>query len=132
MGVDYSAHAIIGVKLPLERLYRIRPVRACPHDIPDDAAYCPKCGRTARQLESAAIFNEDRNTLDGLTVLIPVESDYAIIGMMHCETGEYDEPKHVALPPSLVDIYAVIERVLRQYELWDDQPIVLYAVLEAS
>jgi hypothetical protein len=132
MSTNYTAHAIIGVKLPLWRMYRTKTVRVCSHELPPDAQYCPKCGKPAYQIDSEAIYSDFNNTLGQLTVVLPTEQEYAIVGLAHCEVDAYDEPEGIELLPLLPGMYETIERELRKYELWDGQSIRLYSVLDCS
>lgn len=132
MSVDYTAYALIGVQVPIERLYREKRLRACLHPLPGEAAYCPTCGKPAYRLEAEPIYDDDHDVLDGLKVVFGTDRKYAIVGLAVCETSRDDKPGFVQLPNDIADMYSVIERILSARDIRGDAPIGLYSVLYCS
>lgn len=132
MGADYSAHAIIGVRIPVERLHRVERVRVCTHIVPTDAEYCPRCGKPVHQLQSKPIYGDFHDLLGGLKVVFGTDQAFAVVGLVHCEARYDSEPVSAELPTDLSDVRSVIEGALRRYELWEGQTIALYSILNCS
>lgn len=132
MGADYTAHAIIGVRIPVEKLHRVEQVRVCTHTVSIDAEYCPKCGKPVYQLQSKPIYNDLYDLLGGLKVIFGTDQAFAVVGLVHCEARYDSEPTPVELPTDLSDVRNTIEGVLRRYELWEGQTIALYSILYCS
>ncbi len=135
MSTDYDATALIGVRVPVERLYREKRIRTCDHALPSDAAYCPTCGKPAHQLEAEPIYDDMRDSLGGLDVVFGTDQKYAIVGLLSSKTRRYDQPGYIDLPSDLMGVYERIDRVLAEYGMADirqKEPIGLYSVLYCS
>ena len=68
MGIDYTAYAAIGVRVPAERLYVTHRKRACKHPlVVETAKHCAICGKEAYRSwhEPVAGNDEDNGTLHG-------------------------------------------------------------------
>jgi hypothetical protein len=80
MGADYSAYAIIGVRVPVERLYKERRVRNCAHPLPDSAAFCPACGKAAYRIDAEPIY-DDKVMIGSLSIVFGTDRVLADYGM---------------------------------------------------
>lgn len=130
MSTNYTAHAIIGVKVGAEKLYRVERRRVCSHPLPDDASYCPTCGKPAHELIAEPRYDERHDRLDTLAVVFSAERDYAIVGLFHCAMRDYGDPGFLPLPTDLSGEVASIIRILTAHDMYSGEDVGLYSMLD--
>jgi hypothetical protein len=134
MIVDYTAHAMIGVRFELVDLHRNIAVPGCEHAITlAGANFCPTCGKPTTISEYEPVYDERTEKLGELDVVLVSSRNYAIVGLLHCKTDKYDEPGMIKLATTnIIDMAELIGRTLQVHGLWRNQPIMLYCMLDAS
>ena len=135
MGADWTAKAVIGVKVPVDKLYDRTKVRTCRHPLPnEEVRYCPTCGRTAWDDDSVIKYDLFKLGVELITgtdhkPLILTLKDFAAYA------DAYDNDGYGLLPltgDGLVSIKPKLQAKLEPLGLWDEKAFGLYAVLYCS
>ena len=134
MSVRYSAITILGVKLDESDLLARREVQGCEHSVPDDATYCPTCGKKVKNVVVSSISILDRGSGKlGSFSLITVDPDssHYIAGAVLGEAGEF--PKSMSCyDPTKLDVPKVKEELrelLEPFGIFREDAFGLWTVL---
>lgn len=65
MGYDAYSYSVFGIRMKHKEIRKVVRERACDHDIPDNAKFCPTCGQPAYTTINESIIDSFEN--DGLT-----------------------------------------------------------------
>ncbi len=134
MSMTMIAHAVIGVLVHHNEISKKVKVRGCQHSLPENAQFCPTCGRMAFELKETCLFNGDNDyTYNGIKAeYADAESankDMVIVGQ--CVTaGDYEGNPEIAFQP-LQDIRAIrhrLDHALTPLNLWFPERFGLYAI----
>lgn len=137
MSVDYSAIAVLGVRVDKKSLFVSRDVRSCSHAIPDGAVFCPACGlKVWKKVKGSVIQGiEEYGFIDpwieDIRVAWDTNKEYYYFGLSNI-VGEYGKPAVTYLPDNISEIRGKLERLLTSYGLWDPTSFGLHAVLYCS
>jgi len=137
MSVDFSAITVLGIKLDESDLSARREVRGCEHSVPDDAAYCPACGKKVRNTVVSPISILDRGSGKlGSFDLTSAGPDCGplIVGAVLGEAGEF--PKSMrCYDPTKLDAPKVKEELRELLEplgIFKEDTFGLWTILECS
>lgn len=82
---DYYATAIIGCKIPEEKLYKVGIVAGCKHLNLESAKFCPECGKKAWKEEKVFILRnkdvEEKMKDLGIRLVDGTEEEVCVIGL---------------------------------------------------
>lgn len=137
MSVDFSAITVLGIKLDESDLSARREVRGCEHSVPDDAAYCPACGKKVRNTVVSPISILDRGSGKlGSFCLITVAPDSGpcIAGVVLGKTDGYTGPI-VCYDLTKLDAPKVkkeLRKLLEPFGIFREDAFGLWTVLECS
>ena len=143
MGADYSAHAVVGVRLRPSQFVTKTEKRSpgCSHSF--DSGFCPECGakkEIIRKVTTDALEGEP--TFEGMLVTYGTESEFVYIG--HCsthESGTAEEPYSNGGPDdafakltgeNVEQIRDDLKSRLEPLGLWDARDFGLWTVLHCS
>lgn len=134
MGADYSAYAVIGVKVNRGDLFTDEKIKAFPHDFPDTFEYDPQTGRSLWQTRSVPItgYNVDDETVAGYALIDAGDgSSYDYIALVAAtetgSNGEDDDFEHV--PHDLEKEKAKMKAALEPLGLWEGDQFGLWSIL---
>ena len=137
MSVEFEAHAIIGIRLEREWLWKAAEVRGCGHPMPDveGALFCTQCGKRLWEPRRVPLeaFNEERCKLAGLEFLTGHTERYIYLGKRI--TAEQDDDGEAFMTLAPIDVIARREDLQKRLEplgLWDGAKFGLWAVLTAG
>lgn len=143
MGVSYTAHAVIGLRLSYDGVAgEPRTVPSCDHPERLGNAYCPVCGKKVgekRGVMPTAYEVEER--LDGLfpdgidVVRLggseEEEPDF-LIGVV-AESRDYGESEDEFVPiPDIAALKETLKSVFEPLGLWDEESFGLHAGMDVS
>ncbi len=145
MGADYYAKAVIGCEVT-GKLTRIVQRPRCNHVKPDNAEFCPKCGKSTAPEDVKEPIpgydpedDPDRLTpalrqLATLTIAWTTDDERAFAGIQATtgsSRGSGDSTAH--LPYSqIIDAKAKVKATLESLGLWDEASFGLWSVLYCS
>lgn len=134
MGVDYTAKAVIGLRVFKDELYKQQTVKTFAHHYEEDTdvRFCPKTGRPLFALKNVPIpeYQEDES-LAGFavhTLGYCGEADYILVGHGIESDGEPDMIDIEGINEMRVDMKAKLEPL----GLWDEEEFGLWAGLYAG
>lgn len=135
MGVDVYAQALVGVRIPREKAFTIRRVRAFNHDFREDWSHDPKTGRELWR-------NETVNRLDGIAGLRVFESGTSdeqgpvfVARLLATKEADMDRwgPDGVPISPAAVEEErSGLEAILVPLRLWDPNAFRLWVAVRVS
>ena len=132
MGVDWTSHTILGVKLNRDKCYTTTRKPGCKHTlssnfidlIPDDWEFCPICGKQALIAEEVLVecLEDPGDWPIGIDQCITTDpEDYFVGRIISCDS--YMEIHNMSgLKQKLKDI-------LEPYDLWDETQFKIWNVL---
>jgi hypothetical protein len=155
MSTSYTAHALIGQRVPEALITTPKHNDGCEHqlapddhfharatDIPRSAKHCPHCGKPVRIVESKSLFDYWDEPPDGLTFVQQdkYESDervgYVFVGAIFSSDGCDDSGVGgKAKLDNGVELGIAKDRVrefLQPLGLWDEAEFGLWAVFQIS
>lgn len=132
MSTSYYAHTLIGVRVPIDKLYRKEVILHTAHPYPEGATYCPTCGvKLADVVRMVPLFDEFNFKIGKFDVEI-LNNAACFVGL---DTGVSDWGK------TLWDFRACrrmahIEKELREElqprGMWDEGLFGIYTFLKIS
>lgn len=125
MGVDYYAYAILGVEVPVDKLYETQVREHLEHGVPADANFCPECGKPSRVERKVLIWGDYK--IGSFDIIFSTEADRAFVGLhpsIRRPIG-FEPVRYKALVDEL-------RTALQPYGLWDGEKFGLYSVLVVS
>jgi hypothetical protein len=148
MGLDVSAHAIIGVKVPVEQIFKKVKVKSFDHNMPEDWSVDPKTGKqlwySAWRFIGAASSPDDEYEYEYPDLYIDWADyperrpNFVIVVGASVST---DSHRHSSHSPnrssplgtdSLLKASAKVQSVLEPLGLWSNQPLELFAIADVS
>lgn len=130
MGVDYYAYAVIGCEVT-GKLYRMvtKENPDCPHAKAPDAAFCSRCGRTARVDVREPIPGLDGDRLGILQVVKTTDArrHFAGVAVGTISRHHNDDADASALVITAETIRSV-QSELERFGLWDPDSFAMWAV----
>lgn len=137
MGTTYKAVTVVGCKIPKSRLFEIKVIRGCEHQIPEslkiDAQFCPQCGKKL-WIETTCVdpqYDEAQGTLCGFRVFSNHWDDFVIVA----GRGAYVEAD-LHSGPNVLNVYTPnvskdMERRMSEYGFWCDEMFGIWSLLLA-
>jgi hypothetical protein len=139
MSANYDSHAIIGLRIDRSRLFKIKMVGNCSHDIPGSASFCPQCGKpaglspTTVPIEGFDFEESEGMSLDGWRVLIgPEEPQYAYVCLTCTENHNKQVPEGFVSLDGDWPWTTIFDRFKQDMEsrgLWDAVQFGLHSVI---
>jgi len=133
--INYSAYAIVGIKLLYDNLYIKKRKRGCKHKVPKDAVFCPECGKKvySEQDECHPEYHWGTDTFFGFDVVCHgQENDQDVyIGKVIAHDQDFDGSCGFCSPecfPDIDDIRKKLEEKLPA-EFWDEDKFGVWTVL---
>ena len=131
MSVDYCAYAVMGCEVPVGLLHKIVTVEHKEHNWPQDAKFCPVCGRETRVPESEPIYNED-GTIGKFSLIWSTDEERAFVGLAASgDSYGYAKDDFMKLP-DIEALESELAATLGPLGLWDSDKFGLYSVLRCS
>ena len=140
MGVDFYAHAILGVRVRRSQLFRTTTMRGCAHPQGQGLRYCPECGAAQRAYveEPIAGYNRNQATIGDAHVYFDRNDDdgsclayiYHIAASSSSSRGGGHAGCH--LSKELDAAKERLQKLLQPLGLWVEGNYGLWAVLQAS
>ena len=143
MSVSWYARAMVGQRVEFGKLRREVERRACLHDMPEGAKFCPECGRSAKTVKAfewldGYTFKGDEGWPDeeyfGGLRLVRCEK-YCLIGTCYAVASEEFEPRMAPEIPGdavITNLKRNLYVALNKHGLYDDSLFGLWVVLEGS
>lgn len=126
MSVDYYSYAVLGVELPVDKLYRTVVREHKEHKVTPGMKYCPVCGEQAFVEVKEALFDEDEQRVGGLDLIWSTDEEQAFVGLVAVE-------REICFKVDSLDgIKAWLREELEPFGLWDEDKFGLYAVQYCS
>lgn len=135
MGADYTAKAIIGLKIDPARLHVDHTVKAYPHDHPSTMNFDPQNGNPLWKIVKIPIdgFDEGKEKLFGYELVFGTDDDSAFVCLFMVDdtysNGGNDEAM-LKIPENLSLHKAKMKADLGG--LWDEEEFGLWTVLSCS
>jgi hypothetical protein len=133
MGVDYTAYAVVGCEVPVEKLYRKVLCRGCKHDVPEGARFCPVCGAQAVIEDDELVYEE---CIGEFRIWWGTDQRVAVVGI---GVSAYDSDWLSRMPieesqtaTTMEMLYDELRATLLPLGLWDAERFGLYAILHCS
>lgn len=152
MSVDYSALAIIGLRIDPTKLYgQIKTIRKLDHDFPETFKYHPETGETlwTKTREPIAAFVENDEVrgpdwdesgichdfhpsgkLAGYQVISPLSIPHAFVVLLAVDSsGQSGFPIYAKIPTDLVDQMREFRVAMEKIEFWSTKNFGLWSAL---
>ena len=136
MGVDFSAYAIIGIKIDKERLYqKPETVKAFDHkySLSDKIEYCPNTEQKLwKEFQDPIPEWDEDDKLGPYRIYTTPYSDDCIVGLVVCDdTGSNggNDIDFVRIPNNLTKLKETMKNYLEPLGLWHEPNFGLYSVL---
>ncbi len=139
MGVDWTAHAVIGCRLERGAVYHKVRYRGCEHYEEPGAVFCPVCGKKMweERLEMRPEFDAvDERKAPGLLLVRATDEKHfvlAAVSAMSNGSRQANDPGFASLDATSVEqMRHACREFLRPLGLWDESRFGLWAVLHCS
>lgn len=140
MGVDYSAHAVIGVKVPREKLWIEQRVKAYDHHYPESMNFNPQTGAKLWETlkEPIPVYFEAEEEIRISSSVFQVFWDHtgenAIVAVCHAYVDAWGSNTCLDFAglPDIELAKAKLKDALGPEGLWNEKTFGLYAVLRCS
>lgn len=134
MSVNYYAYAVIGCEVPVEKLYEDFAVLHKAHPAPPDAVFCPTCGKPMREWRRRPIFNDEYDTLNGITIWWGTDHERAVVGYgASTRPTQRKDIAHIDIDTNRIDEFRrELKEKLSLLDLWDESKFGLYAISYCS
>lgn len=135
MSANFSAYAIIGLKLDKDLLYQeAKQVKAFEHNHPKTMKFCPNTGKECWKEVREEIQEWDGQNLCGFQVHRSTDGNELIVGIVVADGAEeyHGGVDFAKLPDNLEEQKRMLEDKLKPLGLWNKSKFGLYAVLYCS
>jgi hypothetical protein len=140
MGVDYSAVALIGVRVDLDNLMPKKKVKAFPHDYPEETMFCPKTGRKLWDVERVPVdgYDEGKDLFHGFRVHAGTNwSDgthemFIAFESVRVKDDDGTAIRHLTGVNCISEMSKCMQSVLEPLGMWDENEFGLWVVLVCS
>lgn len=138
MGVNWTSHTILGVKLNRNKCYTILQKSGCSHDLPDKSfEFCPKCGQHALIAEEGLLdcLEDPGDWPDGIDQCTSTDDEDYFVGRI-ISSVYYGKGKNIssmtAEMHNLLIFEETIRKILEPLGLWDKDQYKIWNVLHCS
>lgn len=129
MSCSYYAHAIIGLKLNRNQLYKTQKVKAFKHNYTEDVNYCPKTGKPCWTTEEIELIEEiDKQDL----ISTEQDEEHVYWTAITVTASDWREPRFSQFTTLDLNKIDAFKEKAAQLDLWDESKFGLYSVLSIS
>lgn len=138
MGVDWTSHTILGVKLNRDKCRTIVQKSGCEHDLPDKSfEFCPKCGKQTFIGEEILLecLEDPGDWPDGISQCTSTDYEDYFVGKIISSYNHEDSSDYsfmTAEMHSLLIFEETIKKILEPLGLWDKDQYKIWNVLYCS
>jgi hypothetical protein len=147
MSCSYTAHAIIGLRIPVEKVYGTRTIKTFEHSFPEDWIKDPRTGKDLWRTETVLLKGFIADSSFDCRLVIRKDSygviveniqeprgPYAYICLSYTVANDYGNNRYRghSSAMSLYENFDSFREVMQETEFWNDENFGLWSYLSVS